>query len=170
MNTLLRVSAFVLITNNFVLAQSIMVSSGGGSVVQSSEADDHIVTLNKMVYKQTTQDPKPAQAPQPIAIRPTAIQPQPVVTKPQPRLFSTEQSAAEHLREVHGIEASGKSLLEMEMIHDRAHGGSQFHFPGMPSLNTSQPVRYQANNCPNGRCPTVRTTQLTYSRRTTRRR
>jgi len=166
MNTLLRVSAFVLMTNNFVLAQSIMVSSGGGSVVQSSNADDHIVTVNKMVYKQTTEDPKPAQAPQPIVIRPTAIHPQPVGAR-----TSAEIAAEQHLRSTHGIAVSGKSLLEMEAIHDRAHGGSQFHFPGMPSLNTAQPVRYQqASNCPNGRCPKVRTTQLTYSRRTTRRR
>jgi outer membrane biosynthesis protein TonB len=142
--------------------------------VQSSNADAPKpvkLPTPKVVVIAKPEPVKTVPTPQPIPTRPTAIQPQPVVAKPQPRLFSTEQSAAAHLREVHGIEASGKSLLEMEAIHDRAHGGSQYHFPGMPSLNTTQPVRYQqASNCPNGRCPTVRTTQLTYSRRTTRRR
>jgi hypothetical protein len=169
MNTLLRVSAFLLMVNQFACAQSIMVSSGGGSVVQSSEADAPKpvkLPTPKAIVIAKPEPVKAALTPQPIPTRPTAIQPQPVVAR-----TSAEIAAEQHLRTTHGIAVSGKSLQEMEAIHDRAHGGSQFHFPGMPSLNTSQAVRYQqANNCPNGRCPTVRTTQITYSRRTTRRR
>jgi hypothetical protein len=168
MNTLLRLSAFVLMANQFACGQSIMVSSGGGSVMQSSEADAPKpveLPTPKVVVIAKPEPVKAVPTAQPILTRPTAIHPQPVVAR-----TSAEIAAEQHLRTTHGIAVSGKSLIEMEAIHDRAHGGSQFHFPGMPSLNTSQPVRYQANNCPNGRCPTVRTTQLTYSRRTTRRR
>jgi hypothetical protein len=169
MKTLLRVSAFVLMANNFVLAQSIMVSSGGGSVVQSSEADAPKPVKLPPPKAIVIAKPEPVNTvptPQPIPTRATPIHPQPVVAR-----TSAEIAAEQHLRSTHGIAVSGKSLLEMEAIHDRAHGGSAYHFPGMPSLNTSQTLRYQqANNCPNGRCPTVRTTQITYSRRTTRRR
>jgi hypothetical protein len=169
MNTLLRLSAFVLMANQFACAQSIMVSSGGGSVVQSSEADAPKPVKLPPPKPIVIEKPEPVKAvptPQPRPTRPTAIHPQPVVSR-----TLAEIAAEQHLRTTHGIAVSGKSLLEMEAIHDRAHGGSAYHFPGMPSLNTTQPVRYQqANTCPNGRCPTVRTTQLTYSRRTTRRR
>jgi hypothetical protein len=92
MKTLLRLSAFVLMANQFACAQSIMVSSGGGSVVQSSEADaPKPVKLPppKVVVIAKPEPVKAVPTPQPIIIRPTAIQPQPVVAKPQPRLFST---------------------------------------------------------------------------------
>ena len=49
-------------------------------------------------------------------------------------------SAVRHLREVHGIEAGGKSYTELEAIHDADHirmeGGraGNYHFPGKNSL------------------------------------
>lgn len=49
-------------------------------------------------------------------------------------------SAVKHLREVHGIEAGGKSYTELEAIHDADHirmeGGraGNYHFPGKNSL------------------------------------
>jgi len=65
---------------------------------------------------------------------------------------STEQAAESHLKNVHGISVSGLSLQEMEVIHDNAHGGPGYHFPGQPSLPTTQ-----SNLCPTGQCPTYST-------------
>lgn len=164
MKTFLRLSAFVLITNNFVLAQSIMVSSGGASLVKSSNADDPKpikLPTPKVVVIAKPEQVKAVPTPQPVKTRPVAIQPQPVVSR-----TSAEIAAEQHLRTTHGIAVSGKSLQEMEAIHDKAHGGSAYHFPGMRSLNTTQPVRYQqSNNCPNGRCPTVRSRSVFQLRR-----
>tara|TARA_R110000868_G_scaffold294939_1_gene555363 strand:+ start:210 stop:779 length:570 start_codon:yes stop_codon:yes gene_type:complete len=46
-----------------------------------------------------------------------------------------EIHAANHLRTVHGTDATGLSLAEMEALHDKIHGGAQYHFPAI-----SQPV------------------------------
>ena len=55
-----------------------------------------------------------------------------------------EIDAENHLLNTHGISVSGLSLAEMEVIHDKAHGGSEYHFPILPSYNS----------CPSGNCPT----------------
>lgn len=44
-----------------------------------------------------------------------------------------EHAAAKHLIDVHGINADGMTMSEMEAAHDAAHGGSEYHFPGMKS-------------------------------------
>ena len=101
--------------------------------------------------------------------QPTAIDaPSPV--KPVAARTQSEVSAEQHLLSVHGISVSGMSLQEMERIHDDAHGGTGYHFPGMISLNTAIPVRQTirysgSSNCPNGVCPTRTTSRFRFFRR-----
>ena len=48
-----------------------------------------------------------------------------------------EKAAEDHLRYSHSIVVSGLSMAEMEVLHDNAHGGKQYHFPGTPSYGTT---------------------------------
>tara|TARA_R110000868_G_scaffold14671_13_gene68030 strand:+ start:845 stop:1360 length:516 start_codon:yes stop_codon:yes gene_type:complete len=170
MKTLFWITVFVVVAilgrGTSTFGQSIVVSSGGGSVVQSSNADRTKpvkLPTPKIVVIANPEQVKAVPTPQPVQTRPVAIQPQPVVAR-----TSSELAAEQHLRTTHGIAVSGMSMREMEAIHDEAHGGNpdSYRFPGMASLNTTQPVRYQkSNNCPNGRCPTVRTRSVFQFRR-----
>lgn len=73
-----------------------------------------------------------------------------------------EIDAENHLRNTHGITVSGLSLAEMEAIHDKAHGGSGYHFPGRASLPI---LRSSSGNCPTGNCPTTNSSFLFWRRR-----
>lgn len=76
--------------------------------------------------------------------------------------------AENHLRQAHGIEASGLSMSEMEALHDNAHNGvvqaSRYSAPPMTytqqTMRYSSPVRNQSvfryrsrRSCPGGNCP-----------------
>lgn len=76
-----------------------------------------------------------------------------------------ELSAADHLRNVHGINPDGMTMAQMERAHDRAHSGMDdsptYHFPNQPSRSSAivqSPVRIisRGSSCPSGNCPTRR--------------
>jgi len=62
--------------------------------------------------------------------------------------------AAQHLRNVHGIDPSGMSMEDMQAAHDNAHNGQRQY--AMPTrrvyYSRPQTVRYRSS-CPGGMCP-----------------
>jgi len=97
-----------------------------------------------------------------FGFKPTGVPyefPEPTVVSPQLyqsiKATNAESSAIAHLRDTHGIDARGKTLEELEKIHDTAHGGSAHHFPGRPSMPTGMtaPKTTSQSNCPGGNCP-----------------
>ena len=142
-------------------AQSIVISSGGGSIVVSSSAQSSESKVTVVVIERS--QPKPITIDLPEIKEP--------VTSEAAVVGSTERAAEDHLRNVHGIAVSGLSLQEMEIIHDKAHGGSGYHFPGRPSMVvtptktvTRSATVMSSSRCPGGVCPT-RATIRTRSRR-----
>lgn len=149
--------------------QSITLSTNGGQlpVQTGTESQDGLIDIQrelaelrneiKQYREPTSPKPKPVTItlPMPLSRSQSVAEP---VTSDAAIVGSTERDAEDHLRDFHGIVVTGKSLAEMEVIHDDAHGGSGYHFPGRASMSASQSktVMKSASRCPGGVCPVRR--------------